>query len=141
MGSVLSTIHVSNAHTAENLAAELMSITDKWEICVLTDNASNIVAGVRLNGWKHLPCFAHTLNLIVQDSLKADTQLAEIEKKCCKIVSYFHRSSKASDKLVSIQTRLKMDNHKLILDVETRWNSVFYMFKRLIEQHEALLAG
>ena len=51
--SVLSTIHVSNAHTAENLAAELMSITDKWEItekvaCVVIDNASNIMAAVRL---------------------------------------------------------------------------------------------
>ena len=100
---VLCTIHVDNAHSGENLVAELMSIIDKWKItekvaCVVTDNASNIVAAVRLNGWKHLPCFAHTLNLIVQDSLKAYTQLAEIQKKCHRIVSYFHHSNKASDK-------------------------------------------
>ncbi len=141
--AVLATLFVDTAHTAENLAAELMSITTEWEItekivCVVTDNACNIVAAVRLNGWKHMPCFAHTLNLVVQDSLKADPQLSEIQKKCRDIVSYFHRSSKATDKLVSIQNRLKVENHKLIQDVETRWNSVFYMFERLIEQHEAV---
>ena len=58
--AVLSTIHVDDVHTAENLAAELMSITDKWEIiekaaCVIIDNANNTVSAVRQNGWKHSP--------------------------------------------------------------------------------------
>lgn len=80
-----------------------MSVTDNWGItekvvCVVTDNANNIVAAVRL---KHLPCFAHTLNLDVQDSLKADPELAEIQKKISGIVSYFHHSSKSTDKLVA----------------------------------------
>lgn len=141
--AVLDTVHMEASHTAENLATELMRITDEWAItakvvCVITDNASNIVAAIRLNGWKHLPCFAHTLNLVVQDSLKADTELAGIQKKCRDVVSYFHRSSKAADKLDSIQSCLKIENHKLIQDVETRWNSVFYMFERLVEQHEAV---
>ena len=142
--SVLDTLHIDDSHTAEVLAVELVSICDNWKItekvaCVVTDNANNIVAAVRLNGWKHLPCFAHTLNLVVQDSLKADTQLAEIQKRCRDIVSYFHCSSKASDKLFSIQTHLKIDNHKLIQDVEMRWNWVFYMFERLIEQHKGVI--
>ena len=71
--AVLATLLVDSAHTAENLAAKLMSITTEWEItekiiCVVTDNASKIVAAVRLNGWKHMPCFGHTLNLVVEDS-------------------------------------------------------------------------
>ncbi len=141
--SVLDTLCVSDSHTAEVLATELMKITEEWGItrkvvCVITDNASNIVAAVRLNGWKHLPCFAHTLNLVVQNSLDGDTQLAGIQKKCRDLVSYFHRSSKATDKLISVQTQMKLDNHKLIQDVETRWNSVYYMFERLVEQHEAV---
>ena len=106
------------------------------ELC--TNNANNIVAAGRLNGLKHLPCFAHTLNLVVQIALKPDTQLFKIQKKCHDIVSYFHRSTKAMDKLVSVQNRLKLNNHKLIPDVDTCWNSVFYMFERLIEQHEAV---
>lgn len=42
-----------------------------------------------------LPCFAHTLNLIVQDCLSCDPQLAEIQKKCCNTVSYFNLCIKA----------------------------------------------
>lgn len=60
-------------------------ITEKF-VYVVTDNANNIIAAVRLNGWKHLPCFAHTLNFVVQDSLKGDTQLAGIQKKWRDIV-------------------------------------------------------
>lgn len=117
-----------------------MSITDKWGItqkvvCVTTDNANNIVAAVRLNKWNHIPCFAHTLNLIVQESLHEDETLNEISRS---IVSYFHHSSKATDMLVSIHARLNLDCLKLIQEVQTRWNSVFYMFKRLIQQHEAV---
>ena len=117
--AVLDTLHIEVAHTAENLLTELTRITSEWGItdkvaCVVTDNANNIVAAVRLNGWKHMPYFAHTLNLVVQDSIKGDSQLAEIQKKCRDIVSYFHRSSKATDKLTSIQNRLKLDNHELI---------------------------
>ena len=134
---------VDTDDTAENLATELSSVTNEWEItdkivCVVTDNASNIVAAVRLNGWKHMPCFAHMLNLIVQDSINGDSQLTGIQKKCRNILSYFHRSSKATNKLVTIQSRLKLEPHKLIQDVETRWNSLFYMFERMIEQHEAV---
>jgi len=73
--------------TAENIAAELMNVTNKWAIsqkivCVTTDNASDVVAAVRLNKWNHFPCFAHALNLIAQDALQEDAVLTEIRKKC-----------------------------------------------------------
>lgn len=125
---VLSTSHLTNDHTAENIADVLQSIAEEWGIdnkvvAIVTDNASNIVAAVRLSGWKHIPCFAHTLNLVVTDSLASDSCLPDIQKKCRDIVSYFHRSCKASERLTSIQTRLHLDNHKLIQEVVTRWNS------------------
>ena len=62
---VLETTNVSVRHTSENLASVLLGITNEWKIsdkvtCVITDNASNIVGAVRINKWKHIPCFAHT---------------------------------------------------------------------------------
>ena len=102
-------------------------------VAVVTDNAANIVAAIRLNGWKHVPCFAHTLNLIVQDALKANPVLSDISKKCQDIVSYFHCSCKATDRLREIQNCLGLTCHKLINDVQTQWNSTFFMFECIIE--------
>ena len=40
--------------------------------------------------------------------------------------------------LSQMQTRLNVPNHKLIQQVVTRWNSVYYMLERYLEQHEAI---
>ena len=130
-------------HTAETIADELKAATDEWGItqkivAVVTDNAANIVAAIRLNGWKHVPCFAHILNLIVQDALKDDPVLSDISKKCRDIVTYFHHSCKAAERLREIQTQLGLECHKLINDVQTQWNSTFFMFELIIEQNEAV---
>ena len=141
--AVLETAHVDEAHTSVNLASILKQITDRWEItdkvcCVVTDNASNIKGAIRIHKWNHLSCFAHTLNLIVSDSLRDTDEVASVIKLIKNIVSYFHKSSKASDKLGIIQARLNLPHHKLIQDVDTRWNSVFYMLERYLEQEEAI---
>ena len=105
MGSaVLETIHLSCDHTGENIAAELQRIAHKWEIadkiiCLITDNASNMAVAARITGWRHLPCFAHTLNLVVKDALKADEEIMRIQHKTKEIVTFFHHCVKASDKL------------------------------------------
>ena len=36
------------------------------------------------------------------------------------------------------QTRLNLPNHKLIQQVDMRWNSTYYMVQRYLEQHEAI---
>ena len=98
---------------AENLASELMNITDQWRITlkivsVTTDNVSYITAAVGLNAWKYLPCLTHTY-YIVYDYLKANCVYSResIEK-------LFHTFTTA---LISIHTHLKICNHKLIENV------------------------
>ena len=41
-------------------------------------------------------------------------------------------------KLREIQKRLDLPEHKLIQQVETRWNSTYYMMERYMEQNEAI---
>lgn len=63
------------SHTNANLAAELKTITQEWGldkniILAISDNAANVkIAIVNGPGWKFFGCYAHTLNLIVRDSL------------------------------------------------------------------------
>lgn len=39
-----------------------------------------MVAAVHKAGWRHQPCFAHTLNLIVKDSLKSVPEVVKLLK-------------------------------------------------------------
>ncbi len=136
---VLETGHFSAQHTADNISAELKRIAEEWGItqkvlAVVTDNGANMVSAVHKAGWKHYPCFAHTLNLVVKDAIKTSPEIFHLLEKCRSIVSFFHHSTKASEKLKQIQKQLKVTEHKLIISVETRWNSAFYMLERLHEQ-------
>ena len=76
--------------------------------------------------WRHVPCLAHTLNLVVQNALREDDNVHELLTKVKNVVSNFHKSVKASDELRKIQQQLTMPDHKLVQEVETRWNSSCY---------------
>ena len=52
---VLETFHFELSHTAENIADSLRTAAEKWNIsekiiAIVTDNASNIVAAVKIVG-------------------------------------------------------------------------------------------
>uniref|UniRef100_A0A3B1JDP8 BED-type domain-containing protein n=1 Tax=Astyanax mexicanus TaxID=7994 RepID=A0A3B1JDP8_ASTMX len=140
---VLETCAFPGQHTADNICSQLTRIVEEWGIkgkivAVVTDNGANMVAAVRKAGWAHYPCFAHTLNLVVKDSLKAVPNLVEIQKKTSAIVSFFHHSTTATSKLKEVQKQQKFPEQKLLQSVETRWNSLFYMWERLSEQKDAV---
>lgn len=106
---------------------------------IATDNAANVVASVRISGHVHIPCFAHTINLIVRDGIQ---QILDLQKKIKKIVEYFHRSSQAAAKLISTQAQMNPNSTplKLIKDIQTRWNSTYFMFERVVALCEPLAA-
>lgn len=141
--AVLETLHVPESHTSINLAATLLSITDQWQLsnkihCAITDGASNIIGAIRNNKWNNLVCFAHRLNLVVSCAINEVPETKEIIERVKNVVSFFHKSSKATEKLRQMQVRLNLPEHKLIQQVITRWNSVYYMMTRYLEQHEAV---
>ncbi|XP_028414611.1 zinc finger BED domain-containing protein 4-like [Dendronephthya gigantea] len=143
MSLVLETLKFDLSHTAQHIADALLQVADNWNIstkvvAIVTDNASNIVAAVKITGWIHVPCFAHTLNLIVSEAIKSDERVNDLKKRCKQIVTFFHQSVKATEKLKEVQFQLKLPEHKLIQEVDTRWNSTFYMFERILEQHQAI---
>ena len=141
---MLCTKLLTENHTAENISHALKSIVDEWQIvekvvAIVTDNASNMSAAITKLGWTRLGCFAHTLNVIVSNAIKISIE--DIQRKCKKLVGHFHKSVNAAEKLKQIQDSMKAPNHKLINDVETRWNSTYYMFERLVEQNDAVTVG
>ena len=127
----MNTYQGTESHTAEHLK----SIAIKWKInekiiAVITDNAANVLAAVRLTGWRSIPCFAHTLNLIVQDE-----KIADLRQRCRHIVTLFKQSVRATGKLSELQRDSNKSERKLVQEVETRWNSSYYMMQRIVEEY------
>jgi hypothetical protein len=93
---------------------------------VVTDSGCNIKSAVYnyFGKEKHLPCFAHTLKLVVQNALDDAKNIANIITKVKNLVTFFKQSVSASDELH------KICKYKLKQSVPTRWNSVFYMLDR-----------
>ena len=104
----------------------------------MTDNAANIIAAVRLTGWNHFPCFAHTINLVIQDSM---ISVKGLQLRVKALVEYFHRSTVATDKFKTIQLQMDISVPRhLVMDVVTRWNSTYFMFERMCTLQEPLKA-
>lgn len=126
-------------HTSDYLGQWLLDICDQWHIernniiAVVTDNGANIMKAVSniFGKNKHLPCFAHTLNLVATVLLK-DSEIETVCEKIKTLVTFFKQSVAAADEL------RKHENKKLIQSVPTRWNSVYYMFQRFIELSEGI---
>ncbi|XP_033253302.1 zinc finger BED domain-containing protein 1-like [Drosophila miranda] len=120
-------------HTSLNLCSFLQSVAADWKIldkitAIASDNAANIVSAIKLGNWRHIPCLAHTLNIIVQ---KALGPIDSVRVKAKAIVEFFNRSSSGFKKLKEINSQLNLPDLKLTQDVPTRWNSTYKMFQRL----------
>ncbi len=64
-----------------------------------------------------------------------ESEAKDIVTQVKRIVTFFHKSTK---KLRLIQERLNLPEFKLIQQVETRWNSTFYMLERYLLLNEAV---
>lgn len=88
----------------------------------------------------HIKCFAHTLNLASQKALKTPS-MAKLVSRIKRIVACFHKSTTATAVLKAKQSLLNIPEHKLIIDVATRWNSSLEMITRFLEQQPAILSA
>jgi hypothetical protein len=133
-------------HSAENISDNLQLAMLEWEITdrvkvIVTDNARNIVNAVKdIHEVKHVPCMAHTLQLVLQDGLLEQTNIKDVVNTARKIVGHFSHSTTAMKLLQEAQETYNIPQHVLIQNVPTRWNSTYLMLNRLYEQRIAIQA-
>ncbi|KAJ8358743.1 hypothetical protein SKAU_G00152680 [Synaphobranchus kaupii] len=136
---------MSVRHTADNLAEKLNQAVESWRLtgqvkaCV-HDNVRNIVLAnnpTRVS-WHSVPCFAHTLQLAVNDGFAA--YLNRVVAAAGRLVKHFNHSTAATKALEAKQQQMQPPPHRLLQSCKTRWNSVCDMFGRLVEQRWAVSA-
>ena len=80
---------------------------------------------------QRVPCFAHTLQLVVKDGLQHAGQVKSIIGKVAKLVAYVRKSTTASE-ILEGHLKLQMAN-------QTRWNSQLKMLRSIIRIPEDVL--
>ena len=124
----------------------LIDILANWEIstqnliAATTDSGSNVISAFRKLGLLKISCFGHNLDLAVRKALSSSTRIQRALDRCRSIVHIFHRSWKKSRDLTEKQQLLDIPEHKLKLEVSTRWGSAYEMISRVIEQQQAISA-
>ena len=63
---------LDESHAGANISATILSRIQAWEIeekvvCVVRDNAVNMVSGLHITNLTSLPCLAHSLQLVIED--------------------------------------------------------------------------
>lgn len=133
------------SHTGVNLANVLREAVYEWNLPpnppLVTDNASNMtLAAEEFESFLYFGCLAHTLNLARGKALKI-TSVSHLLARMRRVVAYFHRSTVATAILKEKQKLLQLPEHKLVIDVATRWNSALDMITRHLEQQPAIYAA
>lgn len=142
---VLTTEEMSERHTSANLRERLLKVITTWQlnnkvVAVVHDNAANICNAVEnIPEFGHsVRCFAHSLQLCVNKHL-SEERINNLIKKSSNIVSHFHHSTASTTALQNKQEQLGLEQKKLKQYVKTRWNSIYIMFQRLLEQRPAIV--
>ena len=140
--------HVHYPHTSEVIKNKLKEIIINWNISnkvtfIATDNAASMVKSVRLLknefGIERISCAAHTLQLVIGKALTCNINIQIFILRVKRLV-YFFSSPKQLEHLISAQEQLNYSKiYKTVKDVQTRWNSSFYSWKRLLLLKGALI--
>ncbi len=142
--SILDCHRVLGHHTATMIKEEVEKILEEFNIkekvlTMVTDSGSNVVKAARDMDLRRIPCYAHSLNLVVTDSIKSVPDLQEARDKVSRVVKLTRQSTIAKEKLDQLQTSLNMTPKKLIQDVPTRWNALYDMLQRFLELKDAIV--
>lgn len=105
----------------------------------VTDNPS---IGKTLNegARSSVPCFSHTVNLIVSEAIKSQRMVQSLLSTARKICERVQRSPRAKAKLAELQREYGLPPHHLLQDVPSKWSTSFHMLERLLEQKRAVNA-
>nr|CAD7264833.1 unnamed protein product [Timema shepardi] len=106
---------------------------------IVSDNVQNITLALQQAEVNHVPCTAHTLQLVVHHALLNQRGVNDMCARARRVVSHFKHSLIANKKMNEFQTANNPPKCHLIQDETTRWNSTYLMLERLHSQRKSVM--
>lgn len=100
----------------------------------------NLVQAIKGANCTYIPCFTHSLNLLVKDFLQNNRYIAGMLAVARKVCGHFIHSARARRILAGLQYQNNLPKQSLKLETVPHWTSTFYMLQRLLEQQKAVQA-
>ncbi|XP_049460938.1 uncharacterized protein LOC125906366 [Epinephelus fuscoguttatus] len=97
------------------------------------------VAASRLKVVK-IGCFAHSLNLAAQ-KLYTEPTVSKWAARIQAVVVWLRKASLAKPVMKEKQRLLNLPQHAMVLDMRTRWNTLYLMIEQFVEQYSAIQAA
>lgn len=139
---VLGTKPLTDQHTGENITIWIEEMLATFSISTdnvsafVQDSGSNIHPAGQLHdkyGWYTEACAGHTLQLCA----KAGLEIRSIEIAIAaarRLVTHFRKSEVATTALRKRQEQMQAEQHNLVQNVATWWNSTYFLIEHLLEQ-------
>ncbi|CAK1599793.1 unnamed protein product [Parnassius mnemosyne] len=135
---------LEESNNGEYIGQQLTGILRSWNIdtekvmAFVTDSGANMVKAIRetFGAHKHIPCFAHMINRVAEEAIRKTSGLSDIIEHVRNIVKYVKKRQDMTLELKRKQIESKIPDEKalkVILDVKTRWNSMYYMLERFLD--------
>ena len=133
----LATRPLVGKHTGVHIAECILALQSEFKIqkvtCLVTDNARNMILAAEHGNFMRWGCFSHTLQLAIEDGLKAPN-ITKALAFARKLVGHFKHSGTASAALKEKQKNDGVEKPLMVVQsVPTRWNSQFFMAQRLLK--------
>ena len=144
MSALPSLTPLLESHTGDYLSSKFLEMFEKWNIpvekvhIVLRNNGANIIKALRVSEVSSQGCMAHTLQLVLKQSVLQHEEVKNLLKQGRAILGHFKHSPTATESLRKLQKRIGAPEHNLLQDVPTRWNSSLEMLQRLLEQKQTI---
>ncbi|XP_077389161.1 E3 SUMO-protein ligase ZBED1-like [Festucalex cinctus] len=146
----LATMRLEERHAAADIADWLEEAVGKFSIplpkvkAVVHGNEASMGALEILaerHDWVSLMCSGHTLNVVVESTLRNKDSIAKCVDSARCLVEHFKRNEVACAKLIEKQQEMGMPPMMLIPDVSAEWTSTYHMLSRLLEQRWPVTAA
>ncbi|KAK6196084.1 hypothetical protein SNE40_001379 [Patella caerulea] len=143
--ATLNATSVEGINTEEAISEHISRMLNIWSITmdqvvtIIRGNVGHTVTGHDLTGINHQDCFIHTLQSVINDGILFQRTILDTLAIFRNVAGHFKHSTLACYRLRELQVKHGLPDQIIIQDAQARWNSSFYMVKRMLEQKAAIV--